>query len=85
MHFRRQLPQRIKDAQQKAKLLEDKNAPAIIIFFFSYESIKSLVDKYNKVIDAILVSLFRYALLLWSLLFCPYVSSNRIQSKQPHG
>ena len=30
---------------------------------------KSLVDKYNQVIDAILVSFFRYALLLWSLLF----------------
>ena len=35
MYFRRQLPQRIKDAQQKAKLLEDENAPVIIIFFLA--------------------------------------------------
>ena len=39
------------------------------MYFFSYESMKSLFDKYNQVIDDILVSLSRYALLLWSLLF----------------
>ena len=56
------------------------------MYFFSYESMKSLFDKFNQVIDDILVSLSRYDLLLYfSIIDYIHVSPNRLQGEQPHG